>query len=287
MTNTNNLAAIKDFNGNAGATVWWTLAGETAADKLGDAWRAQNLPGDWLPELPSIEKRMSRAVQCVQEQRKLTRPIERRGHWGIVAEVVRGEGASATLQHDVVLTVRVESGQIVYSDPWHPLAGQIAAEYSRQDGLLHRDDVALWLVDVVRRLYGTPLRPRGGLYYVLPAQVETWRRVCAAIESAGAGTSYTLPTLQGEEATRAVLDALVRDVESQANEYRENILGGNLKKRALEARVRDCDALIEHLSQYEALLGSTVETVKKLVVDVQDTAISAAYTLAAAVDAAA
>ena len=274
------LIAVQDFNGNAGATVWWVLQGGVAIDKLRQEWLAQGLPEQWLPEVASIDKRLSRAVGAVTELRKLARPIERRGHWGIVDEVVEGEGDSATLRHDVVLRCRVVKGVVEYSDPWHPIAGEIAQAFARQEGLLHRDDLALWLADVVKAMYGIAMKPRGGMYYVLPERVDQWRKVCEVIKAANAGNCYTLPTLKGEEATRAVLDALVYDVESEAEGYAETF--DSVGARALKARVKDCDALLDRLTQYEGLLGGTLDKVRSKVQTVQFAAVTAAYAAEAA-----
>jgi hypothetical protein len=277
---TNNLTAVQGFSGDAGATVWWVLKGGVAIGDLRHAWLAQGLPEQWLPEVASVEKRLSRAVGAVTELRKLARPIERRGHWGIVDEVVQGDGDTATLRHDVVLKVRVSKGVLDFDNPWHPIAGEVAAAFARQEGLLHRDDLALWLADVVKLVYGTPMKPRGGIYYVLPQEVDRWRKVCRAIETADAGTCYTLPTLQGEEATRAVLDALVYDVESEAEGYAQTF--ESVGARALKARVRDCDALLTRLSQYEGLLGGALDKLRAKVTTVQDAAMLAAYAAEAA-----
>ena len=282
---TNNLTAVQGFSGDAGATVWWTLRGEVDRTALVEAWRAQGLPDQWLPDLPSAERRLSRAVQSVSEMRRLARPVQRKGHWIVVAEKVTGEGAGASVAHEPVLSVRLEGGQPVYTVQgtgyWevgaaYALEDQIRAEWARQDGLLTRDDVALWLADVIQYVHGVPLRPKGGLYYVLPSQVERWRLVCQCIEGLGIGSSYTLPTLRGQDATRAVLDALVADVTRDADDYHGQIMGGALKGRALQARVRDCDNLLSRVAQYDSLLGGALDTLRQRVLAVQDAALLAA-----------
>ena len=278
-----NMIAIKGFGGDAGASVWWKLKGNVPLTDLHWQWQKQGLPEAWLPELPTIERRLSRAVRSVTEFRKLARPVERKGHWCLVDETVQGDGAGATLTHAPVLTARVVKGVVEYSDPWHPLASAIAASLTEQEGLLHRDDLAIWLADGVLRdrLHAVKLRPQGGMYYVLPHRVETWFKIRTAIEAAHAGDCYTLPTIQGEHATRAVLDALVHEVTEEAGRYRDQIADG-VGKRALRARVADCDSLLTRIASYESLLGNALESVRKHVTDVQDAAVVAAYAAEAA-----
>jgi len=265
---------------HAGATVWWTLTEHTPVHALRAAWLAQGLPESTLPPAPSAEQRLGRAVRSCASQRVLARPLARRGHWALVSESVHGEEAAARLQHAQTLTVRLTDNTVIYSDD-SELAHTVSRAYAAQDGLLDRDDVALWLVAVVRRLHGTPLRPRGGLYYLLPARVQEWRQVCAALEQSQAGSCYTLPTIGGEDATRAVLDALVRDVGAACVEYGDAVATGTLGTRALRARVADCDTLLERLAQYEGMLGGTLDAVRVQVQSVQDAALGAAFAVEA------
>lgn len=285
--NQSSLTAVQGFNGTAGATVWWTLRGDVRLDTLAQHWQQAGLPADWLPDLPTADKRLGRAVTSVSELRKLARPVERRGHWAIVAEVVEGDGDAATLRHAQVLSVRLEAGEPHFTDAGLTsqsilLSAQIRSVWDAQEGLLHRDDVALWLSKLIARVYGTPLRSRGGLYYVLPSQVERWRAITSCVEAAGAGSTYTLPTLAGEDATRAVLDALARDVADDVQQYTDQILSGNQGPRALRARVRDCDTLLERLTQYDALLGGALDTVRQSVLTAQELAVVAALRVEAA-----
>ncbi len=272
-----NLVAVQDFGGAAGATVMWKLRGGIYLHTLADAWATQGLPANWLPALPSAEQMLGRAVRSVSDMRLLARPISRRGAWAIVNEDVVGED---TLAHEQTLVARIRHESIdfdVRTAAGWTLRDRVAEAFAAQEGLLDRDDLAKWLVGVIRQMHGVPLRPRGAIYYLLPTQVETWRRVCDAIREAKAGECYTLPTLQSADATRAVLDALVDDVESEANDMADAIGSGKLKSRALRARVEDCNQLLERLAQYDGLLGNALSTVRARVSSVQDAALVAAF----------
>jgi hypothetical protein len=277
-----NFMMIQGMEGiDAGATVYWTLASQVTLDGLRRAWQAEGLDPTWLPEAPSPEQKLSRAVRSMANLRTLARPLARRGHWAIVREEVHGEGTMAHLLHQQELTARILTGATmpVYSQAVQTdLTREIDAAFVEQEGLLDRDDVALWLVKVIeKRIYGTPLRPRGGFYYILPWQMPTLRAIVRAVQTAGAGQLYTLPTVAGEEATRAVLDALSHEIEGTAVEFSTAIGTGTLGKRALRARVADCDSLLDKLAQYEGLLGGALDKVRGKVMAVQDVALQAAF----------
>jgi hypothetical protein len=84
-----------------------------------------------------------------------------------------------------------------------------------------------------------------------------------------------------------VLDALVRDVNEEADDYSEAVTGGKVGARGLRARVNDCDALLARIAQYEGLLGSALDGIRARVQSVQDAAMVAAFQAEAAAAAAA
>lgn len=261
----------------AGATVWWTMSGSVSLTRLREAWIGQGLPADWLPEAPSAEQKLGRAVATFTSQRVLARPLSRRGHYAIVVESVEDGGSDLTLHHQQTLAVKIVEGWPRFSEPCS-LADAILQAFDAQDGLLNSNDIAEWLSESIlrRRIYGTKLRPRGGLYYVLPAQMKLWRKICDVVAECKLGSCYTLPTLAGDDATRAVLDALTRDVGSDVETIQTQIAQG-VGVRALRARVEDCNGLLARLAQYETLLGSALDAVREKVTVAQDAALLAAF----------
>jgi predicted kinase len=269
---------------DAGATVWWAMSGSVSLDKLREAWLIQGLDVSWLPSPPSPDQRLGRAVRAVTEQRVLARPLTRRGSYAIVVEelLTSVSADDAKLRHEQRLSVRVCNDALLFSEQ-NKLSDTILREFDALRDVLDSNDIAEWLSeDVLRqRLHGTKLRPRGGVYYVLPSACATWRRVCAALEWCQIGQCYTLPTLNGADATRAVLDALTRDVGDDVDEVYAQIAKG-VGKRALAARVDDCNGLLARLEQYEGLLGGALQSVRDRVAAVQDAAMVAAMQIEAA-----
>lgn len=273
-----NLVGVQDFGGQAGATIWWALNARVDAATLRRVWDGAGL-GVTLPPEPSAEQKLGRAIRKIEGQHTICRPLARRGRWAVVEETVSGVGDTAQLLHRQSLSVWIQPGALTPTfSEWSPLAARILGVYQEQDGWYTRDDLGLWFVKaVIATLYGTALRPAGGVYYVPPQHVGRWQHVAQTIEAAGAGVCYTMPTLQSADVTRAVLDALVRETSSTTEEWVEAITDGKLGSRALRARVADCEALQNHLSEYEGLLGSALDAVRAKVSDVSTQALVAAF----------
>ena len=273
-----NSVAIKDFGGEAGGTAWWTLGKDVRLSELAEAWARAGLPEDWLPELPSLEQRLGRAVRTVTALRKLARPIARKGHWALVSEVVTkdAEGNAAGVTHEQTATVQIRHGELHFEPYYAPQVDAISGAYHASYGVLDRDDVALWLVEVLEKVHGTPLRPRGGVYYVPSGELNRWRTIGKVLADAKAGDVYTLPTLAGDEAHRAVLDALTREVLEATAEVEAQALEGAVKGRGLRSRVRECEALTARIGAYESLLGAAVDKLRDSVARASDCALQAA-----------
>lgn len=289
------MIAIQNQNlAHSGATVWWRVTGCRHPD-LAQAWQAAGLPDDRLPALPSPERRLGRAVRagCSAASRSAagTRyreaPIARRGAWQVFAEVTDASASKIPvgLDHRPVARFGLDDGALVLDDQGLAAGQDVAVEVSRawldQDGQLAGDDVGLWLTDQIERVHrGVRLRPTGGIYYLPPAQVEALRPVIAVLEAVGAATVYLLPTVQGDEAARAVVDALREDVASKIASYTEQITAG-AGRRAIQARMTDCDELLARLGEYDSLLGGALDEIRRSVDVARDACLDAAYALEA------
>jgi hypothetical protein len=275
------VALDQDMEG-AGATTWWMLSGPVQLEALRTAWLAEGLPEEWLPEAPSPEQRLGRAVRTVSDLRHLARPVTRRGHWALVHEVVTGEGDAASVSHRALFTARIPAkGSWPLFSEYNATADAIERHYSESAGILERDDVALWLVAVLEHLSAIPVRPRGGVYYVLPTQLPRWRAVATALGRVGAGAVVCLPTMRGDEAQRAILLALQHQIETETQAIQQVSLDGSVGKRALRARAEDCGGMLNRLTAYEGLLGPLVDGLRATVEAAQQAAEHAALALEA------
>jgi hypothetical protein len=158
--------------------------------------------------------------------------------------------------------------------------------YRVQRDVLQPGDVGVFLSRVISdHLDGTMLRPRsGGVYWLPQERADKWQAIADAVESAGKSTVYCLRHHMDEAAIRAVRDAIVYEVTSEAERINEQILSGKLGDRALASREKDAQQLIGKVQRYESLLDIGLDGVRKALGEVKDAAAAAAI-LATAGDA--
>jgi hypothetical protein len=111
---------------------------------------------------------------------------------------------------------------------------------------------------VVDAFGGTRLRPSGAVYWIPGPKLDDWARVGRAVEAAadgGASAVYLLRHRLDAEAVRAVRDAVVAEVQGEAERIRTEVTGGQLGGRALETRQGQAADLRAKVLLYEDLLN--------------------------------
>jgi hypothetical protein len=111
---------------------------------------------------------------------------------------------------------------------------------------------------VVESLGGIRLRPGGAVYWVPGPRLGAWAEAAEAAEAAaddGRNAVYVLRHRLDADAVRAVRDAVVGEVLSEAGRICEELTGGELGGRALETRKRQAAELREKVLLYEDLLS--------------------------------
>jgi hypothetical protein len=140
------------------------------------------------------------------------------------------------------------------------------------------------LVRVVDTLGGTRLRPSGAVYWVPGPKLDEWARVGRAVEAAadgGASAVYLLRHRFDADAVRAVRDAVVCEVQSEAERIQAGVAAGQLGGRALETRQELATALREKVLLYEDLLSIGLAGLHRAVDAADQAAATAALLLSA------
>ncbi|KKN38749.1 hypothetical protein LCGC14_0750120, partial [marine sediment metagenome] len=250
------IVAVTESMETAGCIVWWRLSGSTDGYALRQAWEDAGLPEDLVPELPSAEKALRRAVIEQRERRRLVRPLEGTKGWAVVDEAASGDDLDYSVRLKVTLNkighVSIEPEGAVGSD-------EIKAAYQRHLAQLAQTDISTWLVRLAARVRAVALRDTGGVYFIPREQVAQWRRMAGALGAASASRVFEVPALKSDEAIEAVLDAVAREAETAAEVMEEELAKENLGERALRTRTERCGAIEEKLSTYEKLLGTSLD----------------------------
>lgn len=261
----------------AGAIVLWRMSGDTNFDTLKAKFEELGLDAKLLPEMPSPDKALTRAVRTCEDKRILVRPLPgRRGGYALIHESAREEmGADATFEYAMSLQARLNYPvggvpELVISGPGaqSPVADGIRAAYRSGLERLTSSDTAGWLCEMVRHVKAVPLRDTGGVYFVPRQHLDEWRKIALALRAASASYASEIPALQSKEAVDTILDSLQREAdqflgnmedELQAAAQTADGMGG----RAIKTRLGKCEATVEKLSVYEELLGVKLTNVQQ------------------------
>jgi hypothetical protein len=113
-------------------------------------------------------------------------------------------------------------------------------------------------VRIVESLGGTRLRPSGAVYWIPGPKLDEWARAAEAVEQSADGRPsavYLLRHRLDADAVRAVRDAVVTEVQAEANRIQTEVNSGELGGRALETRKRQAGELRDKVCLYEDILS--------------------------------
>jgi len=281
----------------AGAVVWWTLSGHVEVEGFKAAWAAQGLDEALLPDLPSAATALRRAVYALKGPSTLVRSLDKStSKWAIVEEsrvdkaiVALGGTVTGPLKYDVECVVSRNEDDTLSFEPateftdTHPLVMQVRGAYEQAKGQHDHADIGSWLSRLVRKVDAVPLRERGGVYFVPRDQVETLNKMRAALRAASANSIQTVPAMRNDDAVEAILDAVRREAQDEAQGMQDDLMAGTFGQKGLEARAERCAAAMGKVRRYEHLLGVSMESLIVQIGDLQ-AALAAAALLATADD---
>lgn len=255
------LVAVAEPVPRAGGIVWWRLSGDVILDELRAEWSARGLPETALPTPPGPAAALTRAMAEHRGRHVLARPLGNRGEGhALVYERLTAE--TMDLEFSTGLKVRLDPvGRPRFEPTDHPLVTEIKAAYNRHLELLSPADVGTWLVKLVRRVDGIPLRDTGGVYFVPYTRVPEWTAMVTAIHAASAHRINDLPALRAEDAVSSILDALTAEAEGVAAELEED-LASELTAKKAGNRVTRCEQTEAKVARYEALLGIKADALR-------------------------
>jgi len=284
---------------DAGAVVWWHLSGHVDAEAFKAAWLAQGLDEALLPDLPSAAAALRRAVYALKGPSTLVRSLDKStSRWAIVEEnrlvnsaTVALGGAPQPLEYEVECVIsRNEDDSLTFEpattfNDTHPLVMQVRGAYEDARGRFDHADIGGWLARVVRKIDAVPLRETGGVYFVPRAYIEILNKMRAALRASSSCNVQTVPAMKNDDAVEAILDAVRREAQEEAQSIEDAVMAGTFGKRGLEARAASAAAAADKVRRYEALLGSNLDDLRKRLDDLQASAAMAALACDAITDA--
>lgn len=258
------VVALNDDAAEAGAVVYWSLGGCPPLRAVRDALARAGVPEAELPGTPSPAVALHQAT-CEVFKGCLVRPLPKGG----LAVVAERETEDGSLNHQVLwhfatvsdseTGVRVEERAEQAVEAVIEAGQRMVAAYAEACASCPASHLGDWLVRRVEVLSGVPLRRRGSVYYLPPEGVREYRRIWAELgqlrlTGEGDYSLFAIPALaRSSEAVEAVLRAVVAEAEAEAASM-EADLQNPLGKRALDNRVKRCEAVAAKVRSYEALL---------------------------------
>ena len=266
-----------------GAVVYWTLSEFTLRERLADGLGDAGF-GDLAPDRRPATAALKAALdQTLGGSRILIRPLQSRDGFAVVEER-RGQNENLYFQ---TLSARVQGegllARLVFT-PQDERSLAVQQAFDLHQGLIAAHQVSECLVRIVERLGGTRLRPSGGFYWLPEGKLGPWQEVSSAVEKAAFGrphACYVLRVAMDADAVRAVRDAIVAEVMTEACRIREEVLSGALKERALESRRLEAVDLRDKVALYEQLLDTGLASLRQAI-DAAEEAAAAAALLASA-----
>lgn len=261
-----NIVIVEQMD-TAGAVVWWSLEGGCSHAKLGSCLAQEGIKVQ-LPDLPSAEVALRRAVTEQRTKRTLVRPLKGKKGWAIVDETEHDDD----LHYNVDLHVSLDRVGRLKFEP----AGEFEAfelpireAFNRYFDQLTADDVSAWLVQTAEHFGAIRLKPNGGLYFIPRGQVPAWRAITIALETASGHKCYSVPAMRTSDVIDAVHDAISSDVDAYVADLESSIADADLGKIALENRARVCTDMLKRVHMYEESLQVKLSSLTDKVQEMQ------------------
>lgn len=256
----------------AGAIVWWTLEGEVRLDALKAAWAARGLDEVELPDEQTPTQALKHAIRELTEKRRLARPLEGRGQWALVTERAHDE----ELDYALNLRASADDDGIKIEPEGHPLAGTLRTAYAHNREVATSSELSRWLIGVARGRNAVGLRDTGGLYFVPAQELAGLRKRAEALHVVSSCRLYEVPALRSDEAVAAILDALAREAEAEAQAMAAEMDEDKAGPRRLRSRAARCEQILAQVESYAELLGANLGTLTQKIEELKGNLVAAA-----------
>lgn len=268
-----NLVILSEALGadTAGLITMWRLSGDVDTTNLRIVWASADLASALLPEPPSNQVALRRAVmehhnvRIDSTTRRLVRPLDG-GGWVVTTE--RRNKTHVEYEHAEDFRIALDETD---SPKWESnaaasrfeLADQIIKAFEEALSALDRQDISGWLAGTIMPHVGAQrLRDSGGAYYIPQHRRAEWERITSALEEVSQHAIMSVPCMPTDGVVRYVLgcleDEIVREADKIATEMAEQDLG----LRALQTRHTQLDAAKSKVAHYERMLGPITDELR-------------------------
>jgi hypothetical protein len=243
-----------------GAVVMWELSGTLQESALTAAWTAAGLSTALLPELPSPEEALTRAVKELRgyEARAASK---RGGEWALSPR-----GTAEDRGNEIALRVSLRAklddlGRPQFSPEGRAEGVAIRDSYYRSLGEWNATDMSGWLVRLAHHCGAVGLKSSGGVYFIPAQGMQEWSAICSVLTVVSRHRVHRIPAMRTSETVAAVLAAVSREAQETSEEMEEALVKEGVGERALRSKQAACESLEKKLSGYSELLGDSLPRV--------------------------
>jgi len=262
--------AVPDGGGECGLIAGWTLKGPVDHAALSAAWLAAGLSDKFIPDPPTAEKALGRAVKAAAGDAVTLTKMPGTA-WAI--EDLRFDSETGLPVRSTRLVARLvdaRSLKVLGSDGVSADisrdARAIEARFASASRELDHGAISTLLTRLVRSVDGVAvLRDGGGVYYVPQNHTEEWRAFVAVLRTVSRHFVGEIPALRSDAAIATVLEGLAQEALQAAEKLQAELQAvvdgaeGAIGERALSARMRVLEALYAKLDRYAAIFQAPAE----------------------------
>lgn len=267
-----------------GSVAFWTLTDKTDRVTLETGLKDIGLQSLMPPMRPGPAILRDALQDACGNARTLIRPLGDRRGFAVVDEV-RGATTNSYLER---FTVKAQdlNGSIglEFGGNYHNDSAKVRLSCAEWHGIASSDQVANVLVRAVAMFSGISLRPSGAIYWIPGSAVNQWTALGRVIENAGGGSRvYRISHDFDDEAVKAVRDAVIHEIQSETQRIEDDVMNGDLGKRALESRELEAQAMRAKVQLYQGLLSTGLDALTTHL-DALEQSIATASLMASAID---
>lgn len=245
----------------SGFFCFWTSASWSNPANLKAGFESIGLSGyEPMPMKPSPALREA-LCDHFRGKNVMVRPLKEDGGFILIDET-RGESNN---DYKKLFSVKLanEEGTRLAFDPAPPDEYQdIVNLYAKRLNSVPGHAVGSALVKIVASMRGTAIRKTGGMYWVNGKHADKWAGVQRVVEGAaseGDSRVYKVAFSLDADSIRAVKDAIQREILQESQSILDEMLKGDIGKRAMTARLEYLDELQAKVAEYESVVGESLK----------------------------
>lgn len=235
-----------------GSLVFWDLASETPIKQLRYDWYQRSfgtaLEPYELPDDPSNEDALRRAVNALRGRKVLPRQLPSRKTWVLKSEQISDDRQDV----DFKTELRVElmpSGALRFSPDSHKQATLVSKAYLDALKSFAPEDLRDFLSRILYALRA--LRIHHGLYFVTTDRMPLWQTVADVLSGAASKTRFhKINPILDPDASEAVFAAVLRDADDLINQVDQILEDGVVGSRGLSSKVDEIDREYKRLQRH-------------------------------------